>query len=47
MYPEYFIEHPVERLLGKGIKAEYINHDALGRCLELSLCIKSYKKTKS
>ena len=34
MYPEYFTERPVERLLGKGIKAEHINDDALGRCLD-------------
>ena len=34
MYPEYFKERPVERLIGKGIKAEYINDDALGRCLD-------------
>ncbi len=29
MYPEYFADKPVERLLGEGIKAEYINDDAL------------------
>ena len=34
MYPQYFKERPVERLIGKGIKAEYINDDALGRCLD-------------
>ena len=34
MYPEYFKERPVERLLGKGIKMEHINDDALGRCLD-------------
>lgn len=34
MYPEYFDDKPVERLLGEGIKAEYINDDALGRCLD-------------
>ena len=34
MYPEYFKGKPVERLLGTGIKAEHINDDALGRCLE-------------
>jgi len=34
MYPEYFADKPVERLLGEGIKAEYINDDALGRCLD-------------
>ena len=25
MYPEYFAECPVERLIGKGVKAEHIN----------------------
>lgn len=34
MYPEYFKDRPVERLLGEGIKAEHINDDALGRCLD-------------
>lgn len=34
MYPEYFETKPVERLLGEGIKAEHINDDALGRCLD-------------
>ena len=34
MYPEYFTDLPVERLLGKGVKAEHINDDALGRCLD-------------
>lgn len=34
MYPEYFAERPVERLIRKGIKAEHINDDALGRCLD-------------
>ena len=34
MYPEYFADKPVERLIGEGIKAEYINDDALGRCLD-------------
>lgn len=34
MYPHYFKERPVERLIGKGIKAEYINDDGLGRCLD-------------
>jgi transposase len=30
MYPEYFADKPVERLLGKEIKAEHINDDVLG-----------------
>jgi transposase len=34
IYPQYFKERPGERLIGKGIKAEYINDDALGRCLD-------------
>lgn len=34
MHPEYFADRPVERLIGKGIKAEHINDDALGRCLD-------------
>jgi transposase len=34
MYPEYFADKPVERLIGEGIKAEHINDDALGRCLD-------------
>lgn len=34
MYPEYFADRPVERLLGKGVKAEHINDDALGCCLD-------------
>ena len=34
MYPEYFAEKPLERLIAKGIKPEPINDDALGRCLD-------------
>jgi len=34
MYPAYFADKPVERLLGAGIKPEHINDDALGRCLD-------------
>lgn len=34
MYPDYFSDKPVERLLDKGISAEHINDDALGRCLD-------------
>jgi hypothetical protein len=37
MYPEYFADKPVERLLGKGIKAEHINDDALGHCMDHAL----------
>lgn len=34
MYPAYFADKPVERLLGAGIKPEHINDDVLGRCLD-------------
>ena len=34
MYSQYFQDKPLERLLGKGIEAEHINDDALGRCLD-------------
>ncbi len=33
MYPEYFADKPVERLIRKAIKVEHINDDALGRCM--------------
>jgi transposase len=35
VYPEYFKEIPIERLLGEGIEANHINDDVLGRCLDL------------
>ncbi len=34
MYSEYFSDKPLDRLIGPNIKAEHINDDALGRCLE-------------
>jgi len=34
MYPDFYASKPVERLIGSGIKAEHINDDALGRCLD-------------
>ena len=34
MYSEYFSDKPLDRLIAPGIKAEHINDDALGRCLE-------------
>ena len=34
MYSEYFKDKPLERLIGDGVKAEHINDDALGRCLD-------------
>ncbi len=32
--PKFFDEKPIELLIGKGIKAEYLNDDALGRTLD-------------
>lgn len=32
--PNYFIDKPVDRLIGKNIKAENLNDDALGRALD-------------
>jgi transposase len=32
--PHFFEDKPVERLLGKGIKAEYLNDDVMGRTLD-------------
>ena len=34
MYPEYFLEKPTERLLGKGILPSHINDDVMGRFLD-------------
>lgn len=34
MYPDYFADKPVERLLGAGIEASHINDDVLGRGLD-------------
>jgi len=34
MYPQYFDGKPLDRLIGKEIKAEHINDDSLGRCLD-------------
>jgi len=34
MYSEYFSDKPLDRLIAPGLKAEYINDDALGRCLD-------------
>lgn len=34
MYSEYFSDKPLDRLIAPGIKAEHINDDALGRCLD-------------
>ncbi len=32
--PKYFADKPVERLIGKGVQAEHLNDDALGRALD-------------
>ena len=34
MYPDYFADKPVERLLGDHVQASDLNDDALGRCLD-------------
>ncbi len=34
MYPEFFADKPVERLLGQGISASHINDDVMGRLLD-------------
>jgi transposase len=34
MFPEFLSNKPIDRLLGKNIKAEDFNDDALGRCLD-------------
>ena len=35
MYPGYFSDKPINRLLGEDIKASDFNDDALGRCLDV------------
>ena len=34
LMPHFFKDKPIERLLGKGIEAEHLNDDALGRALD-------------
>ena len=34
MYSQYFQDKPLDCLLGEGVRAEHINDDALGRCLD-------------
>ena len=34
MYPAYFSDKPLERLLGPNIESKHINDDVLGRCLD-------------
>jgi transposase len=40
---QFFQNKPVERLIGKGVKAEHLNDDALGRLLD---AIYAYGTTK-
>ena len=36
---QFFLDKPIERLIGKGIKAESLNDDILGRALDaIFLC---------
>ena len=34
MFPQYFEDKPLERLIGEGVEAAHINDDALGRSLD-------------
>ena len=34
MFPEFFEDKPCEHLIGKGVKAEYLNDDKLGRVMD-------------
>jgi transposase len=34
MFPEFFQDKPCEHLIGKGVKAEYLNDDKLGRVMD-------------
>ena len=34
MFPEFFENKPCEYLIGKGVKAEYLNDDKLGRVMD-------------
>jgi transposase len=34
LFPQFFQDKPVEKLLGEGIKAEYINDDKIGRVMD-------------
>ena len=43
MTPYFFSTKPVEELIGPGVKAEYLNDDALGRALD---CIAEFGVTK-
>ncbi|MHC5733147.1 MAG: DUF4277 domain-containing protein, partial [Nostoc sp.] len=39
MFPEFFKDKPCEHLIGKGVKAEYLNDDKLGRVKEENLMV--------
>ena len=43
MFPEFFKDKPCEHLIGKGVKAEYLNDDKLGRVMD-KLFIKGLTK---
>ena len=34
LFPQFFNDKPVEKLLGNGVKAEYINDDKIGRVMD-------------
>jgi len=34
LFPNFFADKPLERLIGPGIQAEHLNDDTLGRCLD-------------
>lgn len=34
MFPDFFQDKPCEHLIGKGVKAEYLNDDKLGRVMD-------------
>ena len=34
MFPEFFKDKPCEHLIGKGVKAEHLNDDKLGRVMD-------------
>jgi transposase len=43
MFSEFFKDKPCEHLIGKGVKAEYLNDDKLGRVMD-KLFIKGLTK---
>jgi len=34
MFPDFFADKPIERLIGPGVQAHHLNDDTLGRCLD-------------